>query len=341
MSAKRLEPAVEEWFLREVAGSKPPLTAELIAGGRSNLTFRVVDGTPTAYVLRRPPLGHTLQSAHDMGREFQIISGVAGSDIPVPRPLALCTDKSVDGADFYVMEFVDGIVPSSPEKVAEGFDEAGRRRLGFSLIDTLADLHRLDPESVGLGDLGRRTGYVERQLKRWLRQYEDSKTGETSTIPAVHDALAASIPVEQRSSIVHGDYRIDNAIFGPDAGLRAILDWELCTLGDLLADLGGLMVSWVEVGEPAEHRMIPSATAVVGIPSREEIIARYAERSGLDVGDLNFYMTFALWKLACIGEGVYARYRAGVMGDDGLEVAELRTHVDNLAAAAAESLRRI
>jgi aminoglycoside phosphotransferase (APT) family kinase protein len=337
----RLEPAVEEWFLKEVSGSRAPITSELIAGGRSNLTFRIVDGDATPYVLRRPPLGHTLQSAHDMAREFRILSGVYGSDIPVPRPLALCMDASVDGADFYVMEFIDGVVPSSPEKIAEGFDEAHRRQLGFSLIDTLADLHRLDPDAVGLGQLGRRTGYIERQLKRWLRQYEESKTGSISKIPEVHEALAASIPVEQRSSIVHGDYRIDNAIFGPDARLRAVLDWELCTLGDPLADLGGLMVSWVELGEPAEHRLIPSATAVAGIPSREEIAARYADRSGLDLSDLNFYMAFSLWKLACIGEGVYARYSAGVMGDDGLDVEQLRLHVDRLTDAAAESLERI
>jgi aminoglycoside phosphotransferase (APT) family kinase protein len=341
VSEKRLEPAVEEWFLNEVAGSAPPLTSELIAGGRSNLTFRVEDGAGVAFVLRRPPLGDTLQSAHDMGREFRILSGVSGSEIPVPRPLALCTDKSVDGADFYVMEFVDGVVPSSPEKVAEGFDEPLRRQLAFSLIDTLADLHRLEPDSVNLGELGRRTGYIERQLKRWLRQYEESKTRKTPAIAEVHDALAASIPVEQRCSIVHGDYRLDNAIFGPDASLRAVLDWELCTLGDPLADVGGLMVSWVEVGEPGGHRLTPSATAVVGIPTREEIVARYGERSGLDTSDLNFYMAFALWKLACIGEGVYARYSAGQMGDDGLEVDELQNHVANLVEAAAESLGRI
>jgi aminoglycoside phosphotransferase (APT) family kinase protein len=236
------------------------------------------------------------------------------------------------------MEHVDGVVPADAETVAAHFDRSARRQMAFALVDVLADLHRIDPDAVGLGQLGRKEDYVARQLRRWERQWQESKTRSLPLIEETHRALADSIPDQQRAAIVHGDYRLDNAIFSPEGEIRAVLDWELCTLGDPLADLGGVIVSWVEEGEPGDHMLSDPPSAAAGVPGREEIVRRYAERSGLDLALLDFYVAFAFWKLACIGEGVYARYRAGVMGEDGLEAERVRDQVDRLAEAAAATL---
>jgi aminoglycoside phosphotransferase (APT) family kinase protein len=327
---------VDRWLAERVEGVEPPFRYSLIAGGRSNLTFEVLDACDRRFVLRRPPLGGVLQSAHDMGREHRIISALVPTPVPVPTPLGYCDDLGVNGAPFYVMSFVEGRVLTAADDVGPDFGEAERAALSRSMIDVLADLAVVDPDAVGLGDLGRREAYVERQLKRWLRQFEQSRTRDIPAVAEVHHLLSRHVPPQPRTSIVHGDYRLGNCMVGPDGVLRAVLDWELCTLGDPLADLGWLVADWVERGEPTDHLRDVPPTVLPGFAPRNEVIARYVERTGLDASRLDFYVALALWKLACIAEGVYARYVAGVMGDDGSDV--IRSFGERVVALADEAL---
>jgi aminoglycoside phosphotransferase (APT) family kinase protein len=304
---------VTRWFLDHAEDVEPPLSFDLIAGGRSNLTYRVDDAAGHAWVLRRPPLGQVLATAHDMGREHKIISALAPTDVPVAPTIGLCTDEDVNGAPFYVMGFVDGVI-------ARGLDAGrlltveARERAGHDLPEVLARIHAVDPDAVGLGDLGRKEGYIERQLRRWYRQWESSKTRELPVVDEVHDALAARVPEQGPAAIVHGDYRLDNCILSPDGRIAAVLDWELCTLGDPLADVGLLLVYWTDRNDTTSALM-ETTTTLEGFPDRTELIRRYAAASGRDVGDVDFYVAFGFWKLACILEGVNARYQGGVMGE--------------------------
>jgi aminoglycoside phosphotransferase (APT) family kinase protein len=257
-----------------------------------------------------------------MGREHRIISALAPTRVPVPQPLGFCEDPEVNDAPFYVMEFVEGMVFAEAADVGPEFGEPQRTALAHSMIDVLAELWAVDPDAVGLGDLGRRERYVERQLKRWMRQFEQSTDRTIPAVGQVHEILSREVPPQQRTGIVHGDYRMGNCMVGPDGPVRAVLDWELCTLGDPLADLGWLAADWAEPGEPAAHLRGDPVTALPGFPPRSAMIARYVERTGADVSRLDFYVALALWKLACIAEGVYARYRAGVMGAEGADVVE-------------------
>ena len=306
--------ATTAWFAANVPGARPPLTFRLIAGGRSNLTYQVLDFRGGSWVLRRPPLSGVLPSAHDMGREHRIISALRDTPVPVPEAVGLCQDPSVIGAPFYVMGYVDGIVPRDEPTVAAAFDERQRAAAARSLVEVLVALHEVDPVAVGLGDLGRRDGYIERQLRRWSRQWEQSKTRE---LPAMEEAgrrLAARVPAQQGpGTIVHGDYRLDNLILEPAGGVLAVLDWELCTLGDPLADVGLLMVYWSEPGDDVLP-LDSTVTALPGFPRAAEVAAAYASSSGRDLSELDFYVAFGYWKLAAILEGVYARSAAGAYG---------------------------
>jgi aminoglycoside phosphotransferase (APT) family kinase protein len=332
IAAERVDP----WLAAHVPGVEPPFRYTLISGGRSNLTFEVLDARGRRFVLRRPPLGHVLPSAHDMGREHRIIAALSPTRVPVPTPLGCCPDPEVNGAPFYLMEYVEGVVLREADDVARELGEAQRGALGRSIVDVLAELSAIEPDAVGLGDLGRRAGYVERQLRRWQRQFEQSTSREIPAVAEVHRRLSRHVPAQQRTGIVHGDYRIGNCIVGPDGSIRAVLDWELCTLGDPLADLGWLVADWAEPGEPLGHLRGVSPTALPGFPARSEVVARYVERTGADVSRLDFFVALALWKRACIAEGVYARYRAGVMGDDGADVID--TFGDRVVAFAEEAL---
>ena len=306
---------VTGWFEEHVSSVKPPLAFDLIAGGHSNLTFGVRDEANGHWVLRRPPLGQVLATAHDMSREHTIISALGPTDVPVPPTVGLCTDESVNSAPFYVMEFVDGLVVRDA-KAAQQLTPEQRGRAGESIADTLALIHAVDPDAVGLGSLGRKEGYIARQLKRWYAQWESSKTGDMPAIDEVHDRLQAATPDQGPATIVHGDYRLDNCMISREGDVLAVLDWELCTLGDPMADLGLLMVYWAE--STGERTALPgAATATEGFPSRKEVLARYSERSGRDVSGIDFYVAFAYWKLACILQGVYSRYAGGAMGHGG------------------------
>lgn len=304
---------VTRWFTEHAAEVAPPLTFDLIAGGRSNLTYRVTDTADHAWVLRRPPLGQVLATAHDMSREHRIIDALAPTDVPVAPVIGLCTDEAVNGAPFYVMGFVEGLVARNAD-AAKHLDVAARGRAGEQLADVLARIHAVDPDAVGLGDLGRKEGYIERQLKRWYGQWESSRTRDLPVVDEVHDALAARVPEQGPAAIVHGDYRLDNCMLRPDGTIAAVLDWELCTLGDPLADVGLLLVYWTDRHESQPALMEPTTT-LDGFPSKHELVARYAATSGRDIGDVDYYVAFGYWKLACILEGVYARYRGGVMGE--------------------------
>jgi aminoglycoside phosphotransferase (APT) family kinase protein len=307
------EGPVTEWLAERIPGLEPPLTFTLIAGGHSNLTYRCVDGRGAAYVLRRPPLGHVLESAHDMGREHRIVSALSGSKVPVAPTFGLCEDPAVNGAPFYVMGFVDGTVLHDAE-AARALTSAERGSLGMHVIDVLAALHGIDPDGVGLGELGRREAYLARQLNRWNKQWLASKTHEIPEMEETARLLEARMPEQKGAAIVHGDYRLGNMIVGQIAGhgaILAVLDWELCTLGDPLADVGYLLNSWSQPGE-AGAELAP--TSVVGFPSREALCVRYTAATGRDLSAIDYYRAFSHWRLAAIGQGVYKRYLVGAMG---------------------------
>jgi aminoglycoside phosphotransferase (APT) family kinase protein len=305
------------WFAAQVPGAQPPLAYERIAGGHSNLTYRVTDAGGREWALRRPPLGKTLSSAHDMAREHKVVAALGPTPVPVAPVVGLCEDESVNGAPFYVMEFVRGPILRGVSEAEASFPEEGdRREIGLRVADTLAAIHAVDPDAVGLGDLGRKEDYAARQLRRWYGQWEKSKTRELPAIDNVHERLAARIPAQVGASIVHGDYRLDNMILTDSGEVAAVVDWELCTLGDPLADVGTLMAYWPERGEESVAIGLPAVLAP-GFPTREEIAARYAEASGRDLGDLDFFVALGYWKLAIILEGVYARYAAGGYGEAG------------------------
>jgi aminoglycoside phosphotransferase (APT) family kinase protein len=303
-------------FLRErVAGADGPLAFSLISGGRSNLTYLVRSGEH-AWVLRRPPLGHVLPTAHDMAREYRVLSALADSDVPVARPLALCEDAAVNDMPFYIMEYRPGVVLA--HELPAGFAETppARRRISLALIDTLARLHAIDYRAAGLEGFGHPDGYVERQVRRWAQQWERSKTGELTEIDVLATRLRAALPRSPAPTIVHGDFRLGNlALDARDPGrVVAVFDWEMATLGDPLADLGYTLIYWADPGDEIDATSIGSVSAFTVAPGflrRAELVTEYARRTGCDVGAVDFYQVLALYKLAIISEGIYARYLQG------------------------------
>ncbi|MDF3290382.1 phosphotransferase family protein [Streptomyces silvisoli] len=284
-----------------------PLTGRLIEGGRSNLTYAVTDGV-SRWVVRRPPLGHVLATAHDMGREFTVLTGLHPTPVPVPRPLLLCRDETVLGAPFYVMEHVDG----TPYRTAAQLAQIGperTREVVLGLVDTLVDLHAVDPAGAGLSDFGRPEGFLERQLRRWDKQLAASRDRELPGIDELRDGLATRLPASGAPTVVHGDYRLDNVLVGPDGRIRAVLDWEMSTLGDPLTDLG-LLVMYSE-RLPVEDSPVATTSGAPGHPEPAELVARYAERSGRDASAVAWYTAFAYFKLAVILEGIHYRFTLG------------------------------
>ena len=329
---------VSAWLVAHVPGVEPPFRFDLITGGRSNLTFLVTDTAGRRMVLRRPPLGHVLATAHDMAREHRILSAVGRTDVPVPAVLGLCEDVAVNGAPFYVMDHVEGLVLDSPAK-GEALPVALRRPTAEHLVDVLAALHAADVDAIGLGDLARREGYVERQIRRWTTQWASSRTRELPAIDRVAEHLAAHVPEQQGVAIAHGDYRFGNCITDVGEGrIAAVLDWELCTLGDPLADLGYLGVYWAGPGGESRHN---DPTALPGFPSYREVVERYAAATGRDVSGIDYYVAFSTWRLAVISEGVYARYLHGAMGQQDESAAVLdqfRVATEELADRALAAL---
>jgi aminoglycoside phosphotransferase (APT) family kinase protein len=331
---------VESWFDANVGGVELPLRFRKISGGHSNLTYEVGDAGGRRWALRRPPLGKRLGSAHDMGREQKVVSALAGTNVPVAPIAGFCEDESVNGAPFYVMEFVEGPILRSQGEVEEFFEESERHAIGERVADTLVDIHAVAVDAAGLGDLGKKEDYVARQLHRWQGQWEKSKSRDLPVVDEVHDRLVARIPEQGPATIVHGDYRLDNMILTDSGEVAAVVDWELCTLGDPLADVGLLFVYWSQPGDQLTA-LIQPPTLAAGFPSRDELVGRYAERSGRDLGQLDFYVALARWKLAIILEGVYSRYAAGQYGKTDQGIDEFAKSVEDLANAAAEAEARL
>jgi aminoglycoside phosphotransferase (APT) family kinase protein len=326
---------VSAWLTANVAGAVAPFRFDLIAGGRSNLTFGVTGADGARYVLRRPPTGHLLASAHDMGREYRIISALGTTPVPVPVALGFCDDPTVNDAPFYVMAYVDGLI-------LHNFDEANtlltaeqRGASATSVVETLAAIHAVDIDEAGLGTLARREDYIARQLRRWYGQWQQSKTRELDLIDRTYEALSARIPSQSAASLVHGDYRIENVMLSPEGSVRAVLDWELCTLGEPLADIGLLSVYWTR--RTAGSGGFPSSpTLADGFPTIDDALKHYEVVSGRDLSNIDYFIAFSHWRLACILEGVYARFLQGAMGDQNVEaVADYRDQVDSSAQAAA------
>lgn len=308
------------WLARHAPQVAQPLTTSLLTGGRSNLTYRLDAADGRRFALRRPPVSSVLQTAHDMSREWRFLRALWGSAVPVAEPVAWCEDRTVGDADFYVMGFVEGQVLDAPGSAAH-LDPAARRHVGRDLVRVLAELHRLDAEALGLGTDARAQGYVGRQLRRWTAQISEVAPPELGALRRAAELLAERTP-EQRSGIVHGDYRLGNVAVDAEGSVRAVFDWELATVGDVHADLGWLLATWSEPGD-AVLPSITGPTADGGFASRDELVTLYEELSGSRVPDLSFYVAFAQWRLCCISVGVRHRYLSGAMADDGFDARAL------------------
>jgi aminoglycoside phosphotransferase (APT) family kinase protein len=336
-------PKLARWLSANGIASGDLTDIELIAGGRSNLTYRV-DLDSSRLVLRRPPLGHVLPTAHDMSREFRVLSALHGTDIPVPTPVAICADADVIGAPFYLMEFVDGVVLRTRED-GERLTPAEARQLSDRLIEMLAAIHGVDVAATGLTGFGRPEGYLARQLSRWQRQWELSNTREMPGYDRLVERLAAGLPADSDHALVHGDFRLDNMLVtlggkgapggqvgaagGPDGpdGLKdqpavaAVVDWEMSTLGDPLADLGLTLVYWAdpEDAQWGDISIGATVTAMPGFLSRSELAERYAELTGRDLSGIGYYMAFGCFKLAVVLEGIHARFLQNKTVGEGFE----------------------
>ena len=319
-----------DWFTATV-GAAAPLRFERLAGGYSNLTFLVSDAAGERWVLRRPPMGHVLATAHDMDREGGIIAALAGTGVPVPAVLGRTADPRWNGAPFFVMSFVPGQVLRTPADAA-GLAGDDLTTIAYGLFDVLAAIHAVDLAAAGLDHLARSGSYAERQLRRWHRQWQDIRTRDLPLMDEVFAELAAQVPEQSEVTLIHGDYRLDNVILGAGLRISAVLDWELATAGDPLADLGLALAYWTEPHEAGQ--LPPAPTDAPGFPARREVAARYLERSGRPGGDLSFYVALAHWKIACMAEGVYTRHLSGDMGTSGADMDLLRRQPGMRARAA-------
>jgi aminoglycoside phosphotransferase (APT) family kinase protein len=300
-----LDAAAAGAWLAEATGLREPVRFARIGQGQSNLTFLATGADGHRFVVRRPPLGHLLASAHDVAREHRILRALGDTDVPAPLVAAFTDDPAITDVPLLAMQHVDGLVVDDVA-IAERLTPAVRRRLGLALPRALASVHAVDLEATGLVDLASHKPYAARQLKRWRRQWEDSRTRELPALSELADRLEAAMPEQRELALVHGDFHLLNVIGAPDgARVRAVLDWELCTLGDPLADLGGLLAYWPQPGDVAA---VFGAPQLPGFPSREELALAYAEASGRDVaGALAFWHALGLWKIAVIIEGVRRR----------------------------------
>jgi aminoglycoside phosphotransferase (APT) family kinase protein len=317
-------PAVSRWLDPLVGGLHGSLRAAVIAGGRSNLTYVIADDDRD-WVLRRPPLAHVLPTAHDMNREYRVISALGPTDIPVPETIGLCTDHDVLGVDFYVMSRVIGhtIRDALPPEYAD--TEETRGTLSRTLMATLARLHSVDPAEVGLSNFGKPAGYLVRQVNRWWMQWEASKTRELPEMSELRRRLEAGMPEQGPPGIVHGDYRLDNVMFAVDdpSRISAILDWEMCTLGDPLADLGLLMVYWSDPGDSVElvaGLALSPITQQPGFLTRAQLIEEYGRVSTRDLSNLAWYHCLGFYKLAIVAEGIHARFLMGQTVGEGFDL---------------------
>lgn len=336
-------PAVEEWIARKVEGLTPPFSWTRLEGGHSNLTFLIEDEAARKAVIRRPPVGDLLPNAHDMSREWRIINALGPTPVPAPKALGFCDDVGVTGARFYIMGHVDGRPLYTADDTRRVVPLEQRARLAFSLIDALADLHDLDPEDVGLGSLGKKDSYVGRQLKTWYRSWMASMAPAGYDDPRAHQLQSfflEHLPEQGPARIVHGDYGLHNILVGADCTIAAVVDWEISTLGDPLADLAYALNPWPDPTDstpPAPE----AATSPSGFPTRTALAARYATRTGRDLSRLDYYVGFNRWKSAAIVHGVYARYMSGMKSSEGVDLTHMRSRIDSSLAQAAEAVGRL
>lgn len=300
------------WLAANVVGAAPPFAYRLVAAGGSNLTYEVTDAGGRRWALRRPPVGHALPTAHDMDREWRLLVALHPTAVPVPEPVAFCSDTDVTGAGFYVMAFAEGTILRDQDGAA-AMTFAQAEAATASLVAVQVTLGTLDVDQIGLGDLGRRDDYVGRQLRRWRRQVDTAAVRPAPLMAQLHDRLAASRPAERgRPGLVHGDYRFDNTVLGPDWAVSAVLDWELCTIGSPAADVVWSLCYWADPADPLSFLTDPP-TLAEHFPTRAEVTARY-QSAGVDLADRAWYEVFSWWKHACILEGVYGRALAGAAG---------------------------
>jgi aminoglycoside phosphotransferase (APT) family kinase protein len=285
-----------------------PLSASVLPGGKSNITYDVTDGEHH-WVVRRPPLGHVLATAHDMGREYRVISALSGTNVPVPDACLLCEDSSVIGAPFYVMSKVGGTAYRTAAQL-EAVGAERTRVMATRMINTLADLHAVQPATVGLADFGRPEGFLGRQVRRWKQQLDASRSRDLPGADELHAALAAHVPAESDVAIVHGDYRLDNLLIGDGDRVTAVLDWEMATLGDPLTDIG-LLLAYQALAHLDTGYAVADAATAPGFPAAAEITDAYGQRSGRDLSNLGFYLGLAYFKIAVICEGIYYRFSQG------------------------------
>lgn len=288
------------------AGSS--LSGELIAGGKSNLTYVVTDGS-SEWIVRRPPLGHVLATAHDMGREYRVMSALQGTDVPVPVTYAMCTDTEVLGAPFYVMQRCVG-TPYRRREELTALGEDRTRLISERLVDTMIALHLVDPQTVGLGDFGKADGYLSRQVERWKKQLAASYSRDLPLADSLYEQLRATVPAESATGIVHGDFRLDNVLVDDNDRPTAVLDWEMATLGDPLTDLA-LMLVYNRLGEALGGDAVTDVSLAPGYLSETDTVLRYAAGTGRDLSGFGFYIGLAVYKLAAILEGIHFRYLQG------------------------------
>jgi aminoglycoside phosphotransferase (APT) family kinase protein len=335
--------AVEAWIAANIPSLSPPFKWTRLEGGHSNLTYKLDDSNGKEAVIRRPPQGQLLPKAHDMSREWSLISALGPTAVPVPEALGFCESPDVTGAWFYVMGCINGRPLYNNEETEEWVPEAKRPTLANSFVDVLADLHSLDPDEIGLSDLGKRDSYVGRQLKTWYRSWTSSIEGADFDDERAHDLqrfFLENLPQQEKARVVHGDYGLHNCLTGPDSTVAAVVDWEISTLGDPLADLAYALNFF-----PDPSDTIPispeAATAVSGFPTRTEMAARYETRTGRDLSNLDYYTGFNRWKSACIVHGVYARYMEGKKSSEGVDLEHMRSRIEGALELSEQAVNRL
>ena len=336
-------PAVEAWIAANIPSLTPPFTWTRLPGGHSNLTYKIVALDGAEAVIRRPPMGELLPKAHDMGREWSLIKALGPTAGPVPAALGFCETPEVTGAWFYVMGVVNGRPLYNADDCLEWVAPENRVTLAHSFIDVLADLHSLDPDELGLGDLGKKENYVGRQLKTWYRSWTASIEPAQYDDPRAHELqryFLEHMPDQGPAKVVHGDYGLHNCLIGADGTVAAVVDWEISTLGDPLADLAYALNQWSEPGDPVLAGP-GGPTSLPGFPSRAYLADRYAARTGRDLTMLDFYVGFNRWKTAAIVHGVYARYMEGKKSTEGVDVETLRLRIGLALDSAEQAIERL
>lgn len=334
---------VEAWISENIPSLSPPLSWLRLEGGHSNLTYQITDTAGRQAVIRRPPQGELLPKAHDMSREWALISALGPTPVPVPAALGFCESPDVTGAWFYVMGHIDGHPLYNSEDTERLLPLEHRQKMAFHFMDVLAALHTVDPDEVGLGELGKKDSYVGRQLKTWYRSWTSSIEGADYDDPRAHELQAyflEHLPDQGPARVVHGDYGPHNVLIGADGLIHAVVDWEISTLGDPLADLAYALNFWPDPTDP-EPPLPEAALAPPGFPSRTELADRYAASSGRDLSRIDYYIGFNRWKSAAIVHGVYARYCEGKKSTEGIDMEEMRERIGRSLDLAEQAVNRL